>query len=265
MDGPRYGTIDADYLHRLATSEDDDPVWMINLMHYRERADYADGRPSDLGGREADDVYAPFGPFAEVGAELVFVADVDTRLLGDTPAWDRIAVVRYPTRRSFVEMQALPEFVELHHHKEAGMASTIVLGGIPIRPTPQVPDPVDPARVPHPSTAEDPEVVALHVLSYVDGGMPDMEAYTEGASTVAGRHGVRVDGWFDVEGTIIGDGRTWHQARFNAFPSREAFMAVVLDPERLEHQRAHREVAIADTYTMILRPTLNRLAASIGG
>ena len=65
---------------------------------------------------------------------------------------------------------------------------------------------------------------------------------------------------FGVEGTIVGDGRQWDQARFNAFPSKAAFMAVALDPARLEAQRSHREVALADTYTMILRPTIDRLA-----
>jgi hypothetical protein len=75
---------------------------------------------------------------------------------------------------------------------------------------------------------------------------------------------VRIDGWFSVEGTIVGDGRSWSQVRFNAFPSKKAFMAGAADPERLKAQRAHRETALEDTYTMILRPTINRLAASTG-
>ena len=39
-------------------------------------------------------------------------------------------------------------------------------------------------------------------------------------------------------------------------------MAVARDPGRLAAQREHRETAIADTYTMILRPTIDRLAES---
>ena len=70
-------------------------------------------------------------------------------------------------------------------------------------------------------------------------------------------------GWFSVEGTIVGDGRVWHQARFNAFPSKRAFLAVVTDPERRVAQKDHREKAIADTYTMIVRPTIDRLAESV--
>jgi hypothetical protein len=66
-----------------------------------------------------------------------------------------------------------------------------------------------------------------------------------------------------VEGTIVGDGRRWDQVRFNAFPSRQAFLTVALDPARLEAQRGHREPALADTYTLVTRPTINRLATSI--
>ena len=90
-----------------------------------------------------------------------------------------------------------------------------------------------------------------------------MVAYQNAAAAVAVPHGVRINGWFVVEGTILGDGRSWDQVRFNEFPSKAAFMAVVMDPARLEAQKQHREVAIADTYTMILRPTINRIAESV--
>ena len=42
--GPRYGTVDTDYALRMAATppEEDGPVWMVNLMKYREIADYGD-------------------------------------------------------------------------------------------------------------------------------------------------------------------------------------------------------------------------------
>jgi hypothetical protein len=72
----------------------------------------------------------------------------------------------------------------------------------------------------------------------------------------------RINAWFAVEGTIIGDGRAWHQVRFNEFPSKAAFMAAVMDPSRLAAQADHRGVAVADTYTMIVRAQVNTLDAS---
>jgi hypothetical protein len=90
-----------------------------------------------------------------------------------------------------------------------------------------------------------------------------MKSYQEVAGSVAVPNGVRIDAWFSAEGTIVGDGRSWHQVRFNTFPSRRAFMAVAADPDRLNAQAEHRETAIADTYALGVRPGINMLSASV--
>jgi len=263
----RYGQIDADYGMRLATTpaEDDGPVWMVNLMKYREVAEYADGRDAKISGKEADDEYAPLESLAAIGAEVVFFGDVETQLLGDEPKWDRIGVVKYPTRRSFIEMQSRPDFKAKHVHKEAGMQETIVIGTQPL-PAPTLPDDLpDWADVPHPPSDEDGPVVVMHVIRFNEGGADDdMVSYQNAADAVALPHGARIDGWFAAEGTIVGDGRQWDQVRFNAFPSRAAFMAVAHDPARLEAQTDHREVAIADTYAFVVRPMINKITESVG-
>jgi hypothetical protein len=264
----RYGQVNKELLKswlRLSP-EEDGPFWAVNLMKYRDRADYADGGEGQITGREADDQYTPRESLRGVGAQIVFVADVESQLLGAEPQWDRVAVVRYPSGRAFVEMQSRPDFKEKHVHKEAGMQETIVMACKPME-LPALPaDAPAWADVPHPPTDEDPSVVVLHVLKFHDEGqsVDEMSSYTDHAARVAVPHGARLDGWFTVDCTIIGDGREWSQARFNAFPSKKAFMTVVLDPERLKAQRAHRETALQDTYTMILRPTINRLAESTG-
>jgi hypothetical protein len=272
----RYGTPNTEYAMSMAMMppEDDGPVWMVNLMKYREVADYADGRESAISGRDADDAYSPLDSLAAVGAAPVFFGDVDQQLLGDETTWDRVGVVKYPTRKAFIDMQSLPSFQKSHHHKDAGMESTIVMGSQPMEmPTPPEGfEQADWADVPHPPTADDGPVVVVHVLRFHDTAQGtaaaertpnQMEQYQTAAAKVALGHGVRISGWFAVEDTIIGDGRAWHQVRFNEFPSKAAFMAVVMDPVRLEAQKDHREAAIADTYTMIVRARLNELEASI--
>src|SRR5437870_5545594 len=111
-----YGTVDDEYASRLASTPEagDGPVWMINLMKYKAVAEYSDGRAVHISGREADDRYAPLDVFAAIGAEVVFVADVDTQFFNEVPAWDRVAIVKYPTRRSFVDMQSRGDFIERH-------------------------------------------------------------------------------------------------------------------------------------------------------
>jgi uncharacterized protein (DUF1330 family) len=257
---------------RLASTapDDDGPVWMVNLMKYREVAQYADGRETSFSGKDADDAYSPIESLTAVGARPVFFGDVDRQLLGTDPVWDRIGVVKYPTRKAFIEMQSRPEFQTSHEHKDAGMEQTIVMGCQPM-PYPSMPSgvaQVDWADVPHPSTDDDGPVMVLHVIRFEDADAAhetptQMEAYQSAAAISAAKHGVRIAGWFAVEGTIIGDGRAWHQVRFNSFPSKRAFMAVVTDPDRLVAQQDHREKAIADTYTMIIRPTLDTLESSI--
>ena len=262
-----YGTIDREYAARLAAhpGPDDGPVWMVNLMRYRDHAVYADGRESELTGRQADDRYAPFGPFRTVGAELVFLADVEAQLVGEDQEWDRIAVVAYPTRRSFLEMQDLPEYVALHEHKDAGMASTFVLCCVPAE-WPDLPASAPSLEeVPHPSTADDGPVVLLHVVRH-QGERPSgaLDVYDGDAGRSALPQGVRITAWFDVEGTIVGDGRQWDEVRIHRFPSWAAVEAVATDPARIAAGATDHGADLADAYTVVLRPVIDRLADSLG-
>lgn len=269
MAGPKYGQIDHDYGLRLATTQPDEdgPIWMVNLMKYHDVAQYSDTSSQEISGREADNLYTPLEPLAAIGAEIVYVGDVETKLLGDERDWDRIAVVKYPTRRSFIDMQQRKDFKEKHVHKEAGMQETIVMGCLPVDlPSTEILE-TDSEEVLYPPSEDDGPIAVLHVLKFGPGAKmdetpQDMEKYQEKAAEVALKNGLRISGWFGVEGTIVGDGRKWDQVRFNTFPSKAAFMEVVNDPNRLEAQKKHREKAIADTYTLIVRTSVDNIAAS---
>jgi hypothetical protein len=260
---PKYGQPNRAYAMRLATTppEADGPILMVNLMKYRDRAEYADGSDRGISGREADDRYAPVEVLAEIGAKIVFFGDVDTQLIGQ-PAWDRVGCVLYPTRRSFIEMQSRRDFQEKHEHKAAGMAETIVMGCLPIELPPRADElaRVDWSAVAHPPTPDDGPVVVMHVIRFSDDvGEAGMDGYHDAAFAIAARHGARVGGWYNVEDTIVGDGRSWDQVRFNLFPSKAAFIAILADPDRLAAQQAHREPAIADTYALVVRAAINDL------
>ena len=254
---PSYGQVDRDYGKRMFTMppEEDGPVWMVNFMKYREEATYADGTKG-ISGQEADDKYAPTEILHEIGAEVPFFGDVVLQLAGKDVKWDRIGVVKYPTRAAFLGMQNRKDFQDKHEHKEAGMEFTFVIGCQPVelgskfRVKPESWDSIE-----HAPTEEDGPVMVVHLLKFVEGGRQgDMEEYQSKAFTVAQKHGGGAAAVFTVEGTIMGDGRQWDECRFIAYPSMRSFMAVVQDPERLEAQGNHRVAAIADTYTVIVRP-----------
>ncbi|HWB68109.1 MAG TPA: hypothetical protein VG708_14900 [Mycobacteriales bacterium] len=230
---PRYGTINFSYIATWPDQPADEPMWALNLMHYRERADYADGRESTLTGWEADNLYSPLGPLAAVGADMVIVAIVVDQPAGDDVKWDRVAIVRYPYRNALAEMNARPDFQELHVHKDAGMKSTIVAATFPRADT-----------IAADLTGIDAETLLL-LQVVADPAMPDLDL--PGAVRLA---------TFDVEGVIIGDERTWAEARWDALPTTTA-----------EEVRAAvaAQSAAGERYVVVLKPQLGDLPAAISG
>jgi hypothetical protein len=111
------------------------------------------------------------------------------------------------------------------------------------------------SEIEHAPTDDDGAIMVVHLLKFVEGGRQgSMREYQSKAFGVAQKHGGGAAAIFNVEGTIMGDGRQWDECRFIAYPSLRAFMAVVQDPERLAAQGEHRGAAIADTYTVVVRP-----------
>jgi hypothetical protein len=240
----------------------DGPVWMATLMQHRD-ADHVDGRPSP-NWPDVDRVDEMMTACTETGAELVFLARVDAQLLGVEPRWDGVAVVKHPSRRAFEGPSVRPMNEEEHIAGNDGIERAITMCTHPMS-WPALPnDAPDWSDVPHPPTEGDGPVVVLHVIRFNDGRADtDMVSYQNTAGRTAVPHGLRIAAWLEVEETVLGDGRSWDQVRFNAFPSKQAFMAVALDPRRLDAQAKHRDTAIADTYTMILRPIIDRLHQSL--
>ena len=250
---PKYGTPNFPYIQRMLTTppEHDGPVYMVNLMKYHEVAQYEGAPGTARSGRDADDEYAPTEILRDIGARIVFVADVIGQPLGE-PKWDRIGIVRYPTRRVFMEMQRRGDFKEKHVHKEAGMQQTIVMSCLP-EPIRQLPEP------PTETLAEgDAPFVMLHVIKYAEGGREAMSGYEATAGAAGLREGARPRARLRVEGTVLGDGREWDEVRFNRFPSMAAFQRLTANPDHSSQQQL-RASALADTYAIMLRPTRDQI------
>ena len=77
----------------------DTPIAMVNLLKFKEKAEYEDGRDSDLTGEEA---YAIYGKevlehLKKVGGEWSFGGSVSRLMLGGVEElWDKVAIARYP-------------------------------------------------------------------------------------------------------------------------------------------------------------------------
>jgi hypothetical protein len=221
---PRYGTLNLDYVATWRDAPTDEPMWALNLMHYREKADYLDGRDDDITGWEADNRYSPIEPIMRIGGSLALVAIVVDQPTGDDVRWDRIAIVKYPYRSALAEMDATPEFQAAHVHKDAGMARTICAATFP------QPDTINRAAIDVPDAGQ----TQLVMQVVADAATPSLDI--DGAVPVA---------TFDVEGVVIGDGRTWAEARWWLLPSGsvEALQAA-----------AAAATSESDQYVTLLKP-----------
>lgn len=103
------------------------PIYMVNLLKFRERAAYPDG-DRGLSGREA---YMRYGAgvrtlLARCGGEVVFAGAVTFLSLGQVEElWDEVAIARYPDRAALWAMSTSPEWAELGEHRAAGLAGQL--------------------------------------------------------------------------------------------------------------------------------------------
>jgi len=190
---------------QLAKSMAAEPIYMLSLTKYRPEANYPE---HGLVGQLATGHYEPIPLLSAYGATLCFAAKV----IASSGGWDEVAVVCYPTRRSFVDLAMRADFRDWHVRKQAMMDRTAVFGTVPV------------AQLPHPASAR------LVVLEVWHGPAP---------SPVADGPAVA----FDVEGTIVGDGRSWSGTRYTMIEPgtplplhqpRPDYQALLLEPS-IEH------------------------------
>ena len=108
--------------------ETEGPVLMVNLLKFKERAEYPDGRASELSGEEAYAIYAEGVSklLAEQGGRVVFSADVTRLMLGEVEElWDTVAIAMYPSRAAMLAMMQSPGMQEIGVHRAAGLAGQL--------------------------------------------------------------------------------------------------------------------------------------------
>ena len=102
----------------------DSPISMLNLLKFKDKAEYEDGRTTDLTGREAYQIYAlGVAKLVEnTGGKVLFGAEVSRLMLGEVEElWDTVAIAQYPSRRKMLEMMMSPEYAEISVHRTAGL------------------------------------------------------------------------------------------------------------------------------------------------
>jgi uncharacterized protein (DUF1330 family) len=99
-----------------ADAGDSEPVVMLNLLRFAEGTSAAAyGRYAAAVGEHLD----------RVGGSIVWAGVCHDALIGpEAREWDAAAIVRYPSRRAFLEMVGDPAYLEIAVDRAAGLADS---------------------------------------------------------------------------------------------------------------------------------------------
>ena len=113
-----------DQMAEFLETGNDEPIYMVNLLKFKDKAEYPDKRETDLSGKEAYAIYAEEVQhhLAKVGAKSIFGASVKRLMLGEVEElWDSVAIATYPNRKAMLEMISDPDYIISAQHRVAGL------------------------------------------------------------------------------------------------------------------------------------------------
>ena len=104
------------------------PICMVNLLKFKPRAEYEDGRETELSGREAYELYEQGIKkiLKEIGGGIGFEGDVERLTLGEVEElWDVVALPVWPSRQVMLEVMQSEAMQEISVHRTAGLAGQL--------------------------------------------------------------------------------------------------------------------------------------------
>ena len=120
----------ADGIQALARDSSPAKIAMLNLLKFREKAVYKDGRGDNISGREAYQRYsnAMTKIVEREGGRILFAGRIAGVVIGQIKGvWDVAAIMEYPSRAAFQRIVTLPEVQEISVHREAGLEGQLLI------------------------------------------------------------------------------------------------------------------------------------------
>ena len=117
-------TPDEDQINGFLENPEIGPISMVNLLKYKDKAIYDDGRDTNLSGEEVYGLYAVevVKLVEKYGGEFIFAGKVNRLMLGEVEdLWDAVAIAKYPNRKAMLEMTMDPDYQKIHVHRDAGL------------------------------------------------------------------------------------------------------------------------------------------------
>ncbi len=117
----------------LAEPTKSGPVFMINLIRFREKAMYEDGRSTNTTGKEAYRLYGQevVKILPKFNAEVVFHSHITALMIGIVDElWDEMSVVKYASRQDLNNMTTSAEWTAINAHRLAGIKGQLNIESI---------------------------------------------------------------------------------------------------------------------------------------
>lgn len=114
---------------RLLSVPSDRPLSLVNLIAFREVADYGDTREQSISGSEAFGRYASVSMPAldAVGGRFVHFGSHAGNLVGPDETWDLVVVGEYPSLDALLALYEDPAYRDAYRHRVAACAEQRVL------------------------------------------------------------------------------------------------------------------------------------------
>ena len=121
---------DRDNWQRFKDLPRDQPIQMLNLIKFRDLAEYPEGHPNHgkgLTGREAYAIYKEGFQrvVANDGAAMIWAPPMECVVTGPEGEWDEVFVMGYPDSATFMKMVRNEEYIrDVVPHRTAAVADS---------------------------------------------------------------------------------------------------------------------------------------------
>lgn len=121
----------------------DTPIEMLNLVRFRDLANYPGDHDLARDGLSGAEAYALYGRhtaalLARVGGSILWRAGFETTLIGpEGEAWDAMFIARYPSAHAFLAMVSDPAYQRAVIHRQAAVATSRLIRTAPAQPKAQ--------------------------------------------------------------------------------------------------------------------------------
>ncbi len=116
----------------LQETPKDQPVVMLNLLRFRDQAEYKDASEA-CSGRDAYKRYMKEAAecVTSVGAEVIWSGrSVGSLIAPPDESWDQVLLVRYPSINAFLAMIESPEYKGVLKHRTAALEDSRLVANV---------------------------------------------------------------------------------------------------------------------------------------